>query len=147
MPLSERGASPRNLFRYPLWLTPRALFLVLRHEPVYATLIPMWLKAYGLLTDDVYVYGILHTAPKLAASLLCEVQDPSRGSWAKAGHIGERIDCCGQDDFPGAVEAMPLLNQWIETQPHVGYTELGDLSQSFDAETYAALREQNRAKR
>ena len=117
----------RNLFRYPLWLTPEASFIVRRHEPVYAVIIPLWLQARGLLPIDAVVYGIMPGVDQCAVALLCEVPPSYPGKWQKVKDSArDVIDCCIlKRDFPGAEDAMPALNDYIKTYHYQCYVESG----------------------
>lgn len=135
--------TPRNLFRYPIWLTPEASFIVRRHEPVYAVLIPLWLQARHFLPVETTVYGIMPGVDQCAVALLCEAPLSFRGKWQKISDVTiDVIDCCNLGrDFPGADKAMPALNAFIQQSPHLRYVEAGPLTNVLDTQTLAWLME------
>lgn len=129
----------RNLFRYPLFLTPEAYFLVCRHELTYATLIPLWLQARGMLPRDIVVHGITASYNQTAVTLLCEVPLEFPGHWARVKHTGDVLDCCSIKDFCITPDDMPEISAFIQTRPHQRYIESGPLSDVLDAETMRLL--------
>ena len=141
-------ATPRNLFRYPLWLTPEASFIVRRNEPAYTILIPLWLKARSLLPEDAVAHGILPSDTQLAVALVCEMPPEFKFYWKQGLHdiTKNEISCCALSlDFPGAEEAMPALSAFIMTLPHLRYVEMGGWDDVLDAETIAFLRKKDNA--
>lgn len=140
----------RNLFRYPLWLMPEASFIVRRNEPVYAILIPLWLKARGLLPTSVVVHGIMPSITQLAVALVCERPYVFDGDGKSASQdiTKAEIRCCFLPvDFPGAEEAMPALNTFILTCPHLRYVESWRWDGVLDTHTITWLMEREDARR
>ena len=143
----ETATPHRNLFRYPLWLTPEASFIVRRHESVYAILIPLWLQARDLLPSVAVVHGVLMSYNQCALALLCEVPPSFSGSWGTIiDATSNIIDCCSEVDFPRGTEAMSALNDFIKTHPHLHYTETGPLADVLDSETLVWLMEKHDAR-
>lgn len=145
IPLGRREVmtplTSRNLFRYPLFLTPEAYFLVCRHEVVYAALIPLWLQARGMLPRDIVIHGIMPSQQQTAVTLLCEAPGDYPGHWYRAQGMGDAIDCSAVLDFPCPEEVMLALNAFIATHPHQRHVEAGPLRDVFDTETMALLME------
>lgn len=138
-------STTRNLFRYPLWLTPEAYFIVCRHEAVYAVLLPLWLKAHGVMPQEIVTHGIMPSPQQTAVTLLCQAPADYPGHWYRAQGMGDTLDCSAVLDFPCPEETMLALNAFIATHPHQRYAETGLLSDVFDAETLALLIEKERA--
>ena len=140
--------SARNLFRYPLGLTPEASFIVRRHEPLYTVLIPLWLKARDLLPRDAVVHGIVPSDTQMAVALVCETPSVLEWDWKPPVRdiTRDEIPCCPLSSlFPGAEEAMPVLSEYIKREPHRWYKESGPLTDVLDSHTLMWLMENSDA--